>query len=479
MIHANQKPINIKLGVKPVFSSIIHKDSIEGPCRVGDEKRLNPENERIRAKEGLDRLKKDVKTYFDTTEVNILESVYLELSHKGGWLLKEKELKKLEADSEQTDVYFGVGSAFSQIAAGKAGERYKKPVILAEKQLPAYIGIASIIARLRAKHLEGYYTLNHFELERLVSTLLVRKAVGKTKLLRVTDQKFDENSNLRNLDNLKTQFGIDYKDITIAALAKEIDKISQSRTGQKKAKEITDKLIKNAQQSHMKREYIISSVNFYLAVKQIMEKYKCNAFTIDCFEICPDKRVAFQRKAVPCLTHTLLKDEGVPSVCEGDINALLTMMLLMYISKKSAYMGNPFIIDTEKNIIGILHDVPGMKMHGLGKKDLPYEIRPFTYGGWGANIRYDFSRDKGKQVTVATFNPLRNKMLVVKGKIAGCVGFDTETGCCLRADIKVANSIDYFHENVNFSHHHVMVYGDYIERLKEFGKMMGFEVIET
>ena len=478
MIYANQKSTKIKLGVKPVFSRIIHKDSIEGPCRIGDEKRLNPANERISAKEGLNRLKKDVKTYFDTTEVNILEPVYLELSHKGGWLLKKPELKKLETDSEQTDVYFG-SDTFSQIAAGLAGEQYKKPVILAEKQLPAYIGTGVIIAELRTKKLEGYYSLNYSELERLVSTLLVRKAIRKTKLLRVTDEKFNNGSNLRNLDNLKTQFGIDYQDITIAGLAKEIDKISQSRTGQKKAKEMTDKLIKNAQKVHMKRAYIISSVNFYLAVKNLMGKYKCNAFTIDCFEICPDKRVAFQRKAVPCLTHTLLKDEGFPSVCEGDINALLTMMLLMYISKKSAYMGNPFIINTEKNIIGILHNVPGMKMHGLEKDNLPYEIRHFTKGGWGATIRYDFSRDRGEKVTIASFNPLRDKMLIVKGKIAGCRNFDNKYGCCLEVLIKISNSMDLFHKNADFSGHYVMIYGDYLKELKELGEIMKFKIVEA
>ena len=38
MTYANQKFMNIKLGVKPVFGALIHRDNIEGPCRVGDEK---------------------------------------------------------------------------------------------------------------------------------------------------------------------------------------------------------------------------------------------------------------------------------------------------------------------------------------------------------------------------------------------------------------------------------------------------------
>ena len=478
MISANQKPINIKLGVKPIFSGgVIHKDSIEGPCRVGNEKSLNPETERIRTKEGFNEFKKGVKKILNTIEVDILEPVYLELTHKGGWLVKEKELKELELDLEKTDFYLGKGT-FSAIAAGIAGEKYKKPVVLVEGNLPAYIGIAGVIARLRAKNLEGYYLLNYSELKHFISLLLVRKSIRKTKILRVTDEKFDNDYNFRNLDKLKMKLGIDYKDIPIAELAKEMDKINQSKTEQKKVKEITDKLIKHAQKVHMKREYIISSVNFYLAVKNLIEKYECNAFTIDCFEICPDKRVAFQRKAVPCLTHTLLKDDGLPSACEGDINALLTMMLLMYLSKKSAYMGNPFMINIKRNIMGILHNVPGMKMKGLDEPDLPYDIRNFTVGGWGATIRYDFSLDKGKAVTIATFNSTFTELLVVRGEIEGCSGFD-KVGCILMAHVKVPDVVNLFHKAHDFNHHHAMVYGDYTQKLRELGEMMGFEVVET
>ena len=60
-----------------------------------------------------------------------------------------------------------------------------------------------------------------------------------------------------------------------------------------------------------------------------MREYECNAFTIDCYEICPDGRVASKRKAVPCLAHSLLKVEGIPYSCGGDIGALLSMAVLM------------------------------------------------------------------------------------------------------------------------------------------------------
>jgi len=56
-------------------------------------------------------------------------------------------------------------------------------------------------------------------------------------------------------------------------------------------------------------------------------------------------------------------------------------------------------------------------MKGLENPALPYEIKNLTVGGWGATIRYDFSRDKGETVTLARLNPTATKPLVTKGEI--------------------------------------------------------------
>ena len=208
-----------------------------------------------------------------------------------------------------------------------------------------------------------------------------------------------------------------------------------------------------------------------------MKEYGCNAFSMPCYEICEEK-IPAERKFVPCLAHSLLKDEGFPSVCEGDINMLPAMMLLMYTARKSAPMGNPFVVDKKENVYALHHDVPGLKMKGFDEPDLPYEIRNFTVEGWGATIRYNFSLDKGEAVTIATFNSTFTELLVVRGEIAGCSGFD-KVGCILMAHVKVPDVVNFFHKAHNFNHHHAMVYGDYTQELTELGKMTGFKVVEA
>jgi len=284
-------------------------------------------------------------------------------------------------------------------------------------------------------------------------------------------------SSVWNMEDVKSRFGIDYKCVPSNEVFEEMNKVLQSKSEQKKAEEITDRLIKKADRIHMEKKHILQSVNFYLAVKNLMRRYGCNSFVIPCFELCV-KRIPAERKVTFCLAHSLLKDEGFPSACEGDINVLLAMTLLMYLSRKSAFMGNSYMLDEKENIIALHHDVPGLKMKGLEKPDLPYEIRNFTVGGWGATIRYDFSKDKGETVTLARFNPTATKLLVTKGKIVGCGGFDM-VGCSLRAEIRVPDAVRLFHKEMDFGHHLAMVYGDYTEDLRDLGKIVGFEVIEV
>ena len=171
-----------------------------------------------------------------------------------------------------------------------------------------------------------------------------------------------------------------------------------------------------------------------------------------------------------------MKDEGYPSVCEGDLNALLAMAIEMYLANKSAYMGNPNF-NRDENIMTIHHSDLGLKFKGLDRTETPpYEIQHFTEDGTGAVIRYDFSLDKGNTVTFARFNPAGTTLLVSSGTIIKGTGMDSH-GCGLAVHIKIPDAAGFFKEQANTGHHLSMVYGDYTQELKQLGEIMGFETI--
>jgi len=460
----SQKPIDIRVGVKPIATHLVHTGTYEGPCRVGDEKSLSPDIERNRSKERFHKFQEDLKKSL-VQEANMLKPVYIEWGKD--WIVPEREFKKLEADLQDVDLFVMAPMPLSQRPAIKIAERYKKPLAAMHMDIAAY---------LRSRGLEEYAPLDLDELNHLIQLLQVRKAIKQTKILIVSDEELipvGTVSSIWNLEDLKNRFGVDYKRISFKKFFDAMDIALQS----KKIKEIADKLIENAQKVHMKEDYVRQSVTFYIAAKTLMENYSCNAFTIPCFELCATQ-IPAKRKFTPCLTHTLLKDEGYPSSCEGDLNVLLTMALLMYISKKSAYMGNSHMESKEGNILAVTHDVPGLKMKGFNSPDLPYEIKNFTFGGWGATLRYDFSKDKGEEVTLARFNPTATKLLATKGEIVGGGGFN-RIGCNFSVYIKVPDVTDFFHREVDFGNHLAMVYGDYTQELKEMANLIKFKVVEV
>ena len=52
-------------------------------------------------------------------------------------------------------------------------------------------------------------------------------------------------------------------------------------------------------------------------------------FLLACHELCTTE-IPQQRKFTPCMCHSILKDEGIPSGCEEDLNALMAMVILQY-----------------------------------------------------------------------------------------------------------------------------------------------------
>jgi L-fucose isomerase-like protein len=175
------------------------------------------------------------------------------------------------------------------------------------------------------------------------------------------------------------------------------------------------------------------------------------------------------------MTLSLLKDQGYPAVCQTDINALIPMMALSYLGRRSVYMGNP-VFDAKNSILTIFHDVPGLRMKGFGAAPSPYELRNFTVGGWGVTIRYDFSADKGQVVTIARANPGQTKILITKGDILDGFGVD-RISCSLGVRVKLEDTLALFRHAADYGGHLVMAYGDYISQMQDLSRVAGFDLV--
>ena len=463
------RPMDLEVGVKPVFVQLLHSGAYEGPCRVGSKEDLDPEREKQRGEEQFGKWTQQVESEL-SQEARLLEPVRVQW--KDDWHIPEAEIARLEKDISEVDLFL-IEGGLSQYPAVAIGRRFNKPVAMV-----GTVVTVDVAAYLRSRGLEAYAPLDFEELNRLISLVCVRKAIARTKILHALEGDVipvGVVSTIYDLEDLQDRFGVGRVTMPAARLLERME--APSPESRKEAERITDKLIEGAEQSHMSREDVLPSARFYVAVRNMMRELECNAFTIPCFELCA-QQVPERHRVTSCLAHSLLKDQGCPAACEGDVNVLMAMAVLMYLSGKSPHMGNCSLVSKAQNVVRVGHDVPGLKMKGLDQPDLPYAIRPFTTGGWGATLRYDFSRDLGEPVTLARFDPAARKLLVAPGQIAGGDGYD-QIGCSLGVHVSLKDVVDFFDKQQDFGHHMAMVYGDYTEDLRRLGRMMDIQVVEA
>lgn len=84
----------------------------------------------------------------------------------------------------------------------------------------------------------------------------------------------------------------------------------------------------------------------YGAVKRLCEKYRLSGVSIRCFDLLDTVCTT------GCLALAILNAEGIYGGCEGDIPALLSMVILGTVSNQPCFLCNPSRFDT-KNGIGV------------------------------------------------------------------------------------------------------------------------------
>jgi hypothetical protein len=466
-----------KLIVKPVITSMYHTGIWEGPCRFNVK---TPEEEKEIALRSFGDFSNSIKNNkYDKSIADFLEPSHILFVED--FKISEEEYKKIEEDAKKADVLY-INPGGSSIAAYDIARRYNKPVVLSGSLSCRTVDIS---AYCRSNGLECYIPNSTEETEKLFTLLKARKTFSQTRILFPTNWGWPSVASVAGINEpgkLKDRFGIELVKISLEDLAKEMERTKNDKALAKNAAEMADTIFKNANHSFIDKKYVINSMEFYQTIVNSMKKFNCNAFTIECFEFCCS-RLPQKWNITPCLVHTMFKDTGIPSACEGDLGGLLSMQMLMTLSGKSPHFGNMFYQQKGEGVLTVNHSVPGIKMNGFDKPGLPYQLGHFVESGWGSKAVVDFMNNDTKDITVARMNPSATGLLVLKGKLVGSDGWGQDLlGCNVSAFIvgKESGTADEFvRKQADYGNHLPWVYGDYSEQLKELGSLIGIDVVVT
>ena len=261
-----------------------------------------------------------------------------------------------------------------------------------------------------------------------------------------------------NLENLRDKFRIEFVKIELEELYAEYKK---ARIASHDRKAI-EKLLSMSKKVDIKHSDLIKAYRLYKALKNLARKYRLDGLTIRCFDLVLEKGVT------ACLALSLLNSEGVIAGCEGDQQAVLTMLILSRISGEPCWMANPVRINKSSNELFLAHCTVPLKIVKFYKLNTHYET--------GLSVGIDGEISSKTAVTVARINEDVSKILLAKGVIVdSSMGY--EKYCRTQVKVKIIGDVEKLLDK-SFGNHLVMVLGDHEEQLKNFAEMFDIEIVE-
>ena len=240
---------------------------------------------------------------------------------------------------------------------------------------------------------------------------------------------------------LKDRCGLEVVDVTIAELITEIEK------NQYPENEYTKQLMATG----YNKDELLKAFYVYGALKRLCDKYSLGALTVRCFDLLGGL------KSTACVALAILNAEGIYSGCEGDMQSLISMVVLGVLSGKPVFMCNPSRLSPENNEIVLAHCTLPINM------PTKYTLNTHFESGIGVALAGDIP------LGAAT---LFKCSWDFESHMAAPVSIDetlNDRNLC-RTQIRVSlptEACEYF-LNYPIGNHHLVCCGDYSELLHQF-----------
>lgn len=192
----------------------------------------------------------------------------------------------------------------------------------------------------------------------------------------------------------------------------------------------------------------------YQSLNHLVKKYNLRGLTLRCFDLL-DKL-----NTTGCLGMAYLNSQGIIATCEGDIMAMISMYLIKAITDKSSFQANPSKIDIENNEIVFAHCSVPFDMLDSYHLDSHFESKK------GVAIKGNLKEDV---VTIFRYSSDLKNYFVSKGRIIK--NLDEKTLCRTQILVKLDSDVSQLLTKP-CGNHHIIVYGDYVDRINSFMKYL-------
>ena len=212
-------------------------------------------------------------------------------------------------------------------------------------------------------------------------------------------------------------------------------------------------------------EEILKATRLYTAMNQILEERVGNALTIVC-----GPWIKGEGLPVPCVALMLFQEQGIPAACQGDIDALLTMILFKRVAGLTSFMGGAI---KARGHLGINHCVLARKMLGADETLQPYILG--DYHGRKSSPTVWTEVPSGETVTVARLTRNLEQLILTTGTVIACPNDNWR--CRNTMVIQGPDRNRVFEAVKGVQNHYVVACGDHTYALTKLAEGKGIEVV--
>ena len=249
------------------------------------------------------------------------------------------------------------------------------------------------------------------------------------------------------------RWGIEMVDVPLDEVVKGYEAVPDDEV-----QDITDAFIDQAiGVKEPSRDEVVKAMRLYRSVKGIVERYRLDAFTLNCFDLIPTTRTT------GCVALALLNQEGIPAGCEGDEQTLLTMLAVQAATGEMTFMANPSkILDNAAHEMVFAHCTIAPAMTDR------YIVRDHYESLSGVAVEGIF--DPMDMTIVKCGGKGMERYFISKARLLECIA--NPNMCRTQLHLRLDQPLDYFLER-SIGNHHVIVRGDHKQRLETALRMLG------
>jgi L-fucose isomerase-like protein len=189
----------------------------------------------------------------------------------------------------------------------------------------------------------------------------------------------------------------------------------------------------------------------YLGLRRLVADRGLTAITLRCFDLIS------RYHNTGCLALALLNDEGVMAGCEGDQQALFTVVVAHALTGEIPFLANPAALDTADNAVEIAHCMVATRVVQA------FKLRSHFETGIGVAIEGEYD---GGEVTICRIGGADLSRAWVSEATSEAAAHSEER-CRTQLRLALEQDVRYFLDGA-VANHHVAVGGRWADRLAAF-----------